>query len=184
MFILSCIGVIVVLEVKSKFKNSNGQLYTKRIFFETCGVINDRDCVLYTLKDQDHEWEGNTYISLYKRYLELEDITEFQFANEYFDSYEHFRLLCQLEWFLDHVTRWRRELRLKLKNRLYDALKARAASSTDKNAFEAIKLLLTEVDPPQRSGRGRPAKEEINKAVKEIAREEQSLADDHKRVFA
>jgi hypothetical protein len=168
----------------NKFKNSNGQLYTKRLFFETTTLINDRDSAIYTLKDEDHVSDGKTYLSLYKRYLDLEDVTEFTFANQFFDSYEHFRILTQAEWFLDHVKRWRRELQLKLKNRLYDALKARASDPTDKNSFESVKLLINLLDPPQRSSRGRPKKDEIAMAVKEIAKEEQSLADDHKRVFA
>ena len=166
------------------FKNPNNQLYTKRLFFEMSGLINDKSESLYTLKDEDYTVDGVTYISLYKRYLDLEDISEFQFANTYFDSYEHFRIIAATEWFLEHLQRWRRELSLKLKSRLYASLIARAGSSTDKNSFEALKMLLVALDPPKPSTRGRPAKEEVARAVKEIAREESLLADDHKRVFA
>jgi hypothetical protein len=170
--------------LSNKFKNSNGQLYTKRLFFETTGLANDRDTVLYTLKDEDHTVEDKVYVSLYKRYLDLEDLTEFTFANTYFDSYEHFRILCQAEWFLDHVQRWRRELQLKLKGRAYEALKARMYDTTDKNSFEATKMLISLLTPQEKSRRGRPDKEEIAKAVKDIAKEDQTLAEDHRRVFA
>ena len=56
--------------------------------------------------------------------------------------------------------------------------------TTDKNSFEATKILISLLDPPDRTKRGRPDKKEIAKAVKEIAQEESSLADDHKRIFA
>ena len=45
-------------------------------------------------------------------------------------------------------------------------------------------MLLSLLDPPDKTKRGRPDKKEIAKAVKEIAQEESSLADDHKRIFA
>lgn len=168
------------------FKNSNGQLYTKRLFFETSSGLNDKATVVYTLKDEDYTVDGVTYISLYKRYLDMEDLTEFDFASKYFDSYEHFRILCQAEWFFEHVTRWRNELRLKLKAQALNRLKGVAVESANKNYFEANKLLLNHLsegdkDKPKR---GRPSKAEVAQAVKEIAKEDMALADDHKRIFA
>lgn len=170
--------------MENRFKNASGQLYTKRLFYETSPGVNDRSSVLYTLKDQDHTVEGKTYISLYKRYLELEDVTEFNFANQYLDSYEHFRLLCDTEWFKDHIARWRTELQLKLRSRVLERIREIASDSTSKNSFEANKLLLSELTPKSKPTRGRPGKSEIAQAVKEIAREDMSLADDHKRIFA
>lgn len=169
---------------QSPFKNSNGQLYTKRLFYETTTLINDRSSAIYTLKDQDHHADGRVYTSLYQAYLDMEDLTEYRFANRFFDSYEHLRLLNQAEWFSEHITRWRRELRLKLQSRAYDALLGLMKDGTSRNSFEATKLVLALLDPTEKARRGRPDKHEINKVVKEIAREEQSLADDHSRVFA
>lgn len=148
--------------------------------------VNDKSTALYTLKDDDYTVEGKTYISLYRRYLQMEDLTEFDFATAYFDSYEHFRIMCQSDWFNEHVTRWRNELKLKLKAKALRNLKALASNEEAKNYFEANKLLLTHLndeDKPKK-GRGRPSKDEVAHAVKEIAREEYSLAEDHKRIFA
>jgi hypothetical protein len=123
-------------------------------------------------------------VSLYQKYLDLEDLTEFRFANQYFDSYEHFKILCESEWFKDHITRWREELRLKLRARVLDRITEIALDGTSKNSFEANKLLLSELANKTPSGRGRPNKTEVAKAVKEIAKEEYALNDDHKRIFA
>lgn len=167
------------------FKNSNGQLYTKRLFYETTFGLNDRSSVIYTLKDEDYTVDGFTYISLYKKYLEMEDLTEFDFATAYFDSYEHFRILCQAEWFFDHVKRWRRELALKLKAKVLHNIKATSQDPQNKNYFEANKLILSHLsEEKEKPKRGRPGKAEIDRAVKERADEELALADDHKRVFA
>lgn len=168
------------------FKNSNGQLYTKRLFYETSGGLNDKSTVIYTLKDSDYTVDGVTYLSLYQRYLDMEDLTEFDFASTFFDSYEHFRILCQAEWFFEHVTRWRNELKLKLKAKALHRLKAVSSDTQNKNYFEANKLILSHLsegdkDKPKR---GRPNKEELAKAVKEVAKEDATLADDHKRIFA
>jgi len=172
------------------FKNSNNQLYTKRLFFEMCPLVNDKSTCIYTLKDFDHSYNGETYISLYQRYLDLEDTLEFDFANQYFESYEHFKILCQCEWFKPHIYRWRNELRLKLRSRAVQAIKSVSTNPQDKNYFEANKLILNgnlDLQDGKKSkgpGRGRPSNDEIALAVKEIAKEDQSLADDHNRVFS
>lgn len=168
------------------FKNSNGQLYTKGLFFETSYGLNDKSTVIYTLKDEDYTVDGVTYLSLYKRYLAMEDLTEFDFASTFFDSYEHFRILCQAEWFYAHVSRWRRELKLKLKARVLNNISKAAQDLNNKNYFEANKLVLTHLSEldKDKAKRGRPSKEEVELKVKELAKEDQSITDDHKRIFA
>lgn len=168
------------------FKNSNGQLYTKRLFFETSGDVNDKSFTLYTLKDEDYTVDGKTYISLYKRYLELEDLTEFDFATLYFDSYEHFKILCQANWFFEHVLRWRNELRLKIKAKVLKKLRSTSDDIQNKNYFEANKLLLNHLSEADKNKtkRGRPSKEEIAHNLKQTAKEDEMTTDDHKRIFA
>ncbi len=170
--------------MESRFKNANGQLYTKRLFYETAIGVNDKSSILYTLKDNDHTIGEDTFVSLYKRYLSMEDLTEFHFANTYFDSYEHFKLLCACEWFKDHIARWREELRLKLRAKVLERVSEIARDRTSKNSFEANKLLLAELTPKKSNSRGRPSKSEVAQAVKEIAKEDSALSDDHKRIFA
>lgn len=138
--------------------------------------------VLYTLKDADHQVGDEVYLSLYKRYLALEDVTEYVFANLYFDSHEHWVLVSETEWMRPHVTRWRIELELQLKSKAMELLKEIAQDTGHKNRFEAIKILMTSgwKDKPKA---GRPDKDSIRKEAKQIAEEEAALSDDYKRIM-
>ena len=49
-----------------------------------------------------------------KRYLELSDPTEYKIAYEMFENFEHWQLMCNLNWFKAEVDAWRAELAVKL----------------------------------------------------------------------
>jgi hypothetical protein len=142
---------------------------------------NDRSMVLYTLKDDDHQVGEELYVSLYKRYLALEDVTEYTFANTYFDSFEHWTLLSETEWMKPHVARWRKELELQLKARAMEQLKEIAKDKGNKNSFEAIKILMNAGWKDKRNA-GRPDKKEVDKQIKQIAEEESALNNDYLRI--
>lgn len=168
------------------FKNPSGQLYTRRLFYELATDVNDRSMTIYTLKDDDHlAQDGETYLSLYARYLDLADPTEFIFANTYFASYEHWRMICETEWFKAHVERYRRELELKLKSKYLVQVQRVAEDPQHKNSFEALKYLLStgwKEKAKDKPTRGRPSKNEIAQHVHEIAKEDRSLKEDWTRI--
>lgn len=143
---------------------------------------NDRSMVLYTLKDEDHQVGDEVYVSLYKRYLALEDVTEYTFANTYFDSHEHWTMVAETEWMKPLVSRWRKELELKLKARAMEQLKLISEDEGHKNRFEAIKILLASGWKEKKTGAGRPDKDSIDKKAKEIAQEEANLQQDYLRI--
>lgn len=165
-----------------KFRNSSNGRYLKGLFYETTGA--DKASVSYTLKDWDHVVGDEVYPSLYKLYLESEDLTEYTFANTHLDGWEHWEMLTACNWFKPYVSRWRKELSLLIKARSLSRLKAEAASSS-KNAFLANKYLIekgwVETDEPK-SGRGRPSKDEVKAAAHEIAIVERRLDEDYERL--
>ena len=59
--------------------SSDGRPITQSLFLE----IGYTEHAVYTLKDDDYEYNGKVYPSLKKAYLELEDTTEYDFANQY-----------------------------------------------------------------------------------------------------
>ena len=61
-----------------KMVDKMGKYRTQSLFLE----IGYGDDAIFTLKDQDHVHDGKTYLSLRKMYLEFNDPTEYQFANE------------------------------------------------------------------------------------------------------
>jgi hypothetical protein len=163
---------------RSKFRTTSNTRYLKGLFYEQ--TLSDKSSVVYTLKDWDHLG----YPSLYRLFMELEDLTEYEFSNKYLDGWEHWDMLCRCEWFKPYVERWRKELSLKIQGEALKALRAEASSSS-RNAFAANKFLVDRgwVDKTEKTNnRGRPSKEEIKKAADEIAFHERRIEDDFTRL--
>ncbi len=165
----------------SKFKTAQGRRLTKGLFFET--TLADKSTVLYTLKEEDHEG----YPSLKKLYLEVEDPTEYKFATSYLSGYSHWEELCKCEWFIPHLELWRKELELKIKSKALYQIREEAENDLSKSKFTANKFLLEGGWKPKetetKSRRGRPSKQEITDAAKEIAENKDMLDQAFERVI-
>ena len=132
----------------------------------------------YTI--QDYDIEG--YKSLYKIYMDMEDPTEFEFANACFGSYEQWTTLCSLTIFKPIVERWRKELALKLQARALRMM-VEEAESGSRNAFSANKFLVEKGWVPKELGkRGRPSKEEIAKQANISSEEMDKITADYDRL--
>lgn len=159
------------------FKNSNGTHYLQGLFFEK--AVN-KNSIIYTLKNEDHLG----YTSLYRLYMECEDLTEWSFAIAYMDSWEHWEKLCECEWFKPYLNRWRKELQLKLAS---DALKTMVhiAAGSSREAYGANKYILDNgyfKKTPKEDTRGRPSKEEVKGKLKEESEFNKELQEDMKRL--
>lgn len=96
----------------NKFKSNNGSLLFKPLFLEF-SRDEERDRVLYTIKDEDVSPQIK---SLKKLYLEQEDLSEYTFASLYFNDYNHWERLTKFYWFAPVVDKWRRELEVKIRS--------------------------------------------------------------------
>jgi hypothetical protein len=165
---------------KARFRSETNSRYTRGLFYET--TLADKSTVVYTLKDQDHLG----YPSLYRLYMETGDPTEWRFAQEHLDGWDHWELLCGSTWFKPYVERWRKELDLKLASEaLHRILKESKTNSRE--GFAANKYILEKGWQPKGEGttkRGRPSKEQITKEAARIADEEARLNDDFNRVLS
>lgn len=166
----------------NKFRAANNNLLLKGLFFET-NVLN-REQVLYTLKDWDHTVDGKVYPSLYLKYMECNDPSEYSFAIQWLDGFVHWEALCECTWFKEYLARWRKELETRMKSQALARIMAESKSSS-KNAFVANKYLLEKGWEPRegsKTNRGRPSKEEVKQAATEIARTNNSVLEDFKRI--
>lgn len=160
----------------SPFRASNGARYLEGLFYEKARTENKSSCV-YTLKDQDHLG----FPSLYRLYMECEDLTEWEFAQAHLDGWEHWQMLCACKWFAPLVERWRKELELKIRARALRAVKEEALDG--RNAYYANKLLLEAGwKDKEEKARGRPSKEEIKKEAEKQAEVDKRLQEDMERV--
>ena len=161
---------------RSKFRR-NGTLVTKGLFLEN--YTPDRENVLYTFKKEDH----GQYRSLYKLYMASEDLIEYDFANAYFESWEHWQSIVNALWMKEHISKWRSELEIKLKSLAVKEM-VKEAMLGGKNAFQALKWIIDKgwIERTQIHGRGRPTKDEIRKAAMDAAFSDNQIQDDLKRL--
>lgn len=96
------------------------------------------DKAVFTLKDDDHEYEGNTYPSLKRLFLEMEDPTEYEFANKYLLGWSHWKRMNENKALKKHFEEWREELELRLRAQ---GIRAIIDQSCDDKGFQAAKYL-------------------------------------------
>jgi hypothetical protein len=167
------------MTVKNKFRHPNtNNRYYKALFFEETGA--DKSTVVYTLKDVDHEG----FPSLYRLYMELDDPTEWEVANQLMDGWEHWENLCTCTWFKPIVERWRKEVELRMKSKALHRIRSEAKTAS-REAFAANKYILEKGWEPKegsKSNRGRPTKDEIKRAADDLAKASNQLSDDYHRL--
>src|SRR6478736_943321 len=98
---------------KSQFLDTTGRPLTQSLFLE----LGYSDYAVYTLKDQDHTYKGRVYPSLKRIYLEMEDVTEYDFVNEHLLNWSHWLRLYENKQITPHIDEWRLELEYKLRSR-------------------------------------------------------------------
>lgn len=164
-----------------------GKFVTKSLFFEQV-FSTVKPHTIYTLKDEDivreiQEEEGGpfkevSFPSLYKLYMSIDDPTEWKFANECFHGWEHWELTSNSNFMKPYIERWRKELDLRTRSNALARIKSEA-KSTSKEALAAAKYLIARgwEDKPS-NGRGRPSKDDINRAANEIALNDKQLLED------
>lgn len=136
----------------SIFKALNGNLLFKPLILEF-SRDEDRDRVLYTLKDED---VSPTIRSLKRLYMEQDDISEYTFATLYFYNFDHWERLTHLYWFTPFITKWRRELEVKIRSKALSKLVE--ISKGDSNQAAAVNKYLLEGKWKDKQGNIKPKK--------------------------
>jgi len=158
---------------KKAFLDSAGKPLTQSIFLEVGYTAQ----AVYTLKEDDHYYEGKLYPSLKKLYIEMADVTEYEFANTYLLGWKHWKRICENKLLRAHIDEWREELELKMRSKgVKEAIKA-----AELGGFQAAKWLADR--GWSNKGAGRPSKEEIEREKKFQARVSDEYGADVVRLF-
>lgn len=160
---------------RPNFKNKNGVYLIKELFYETA---TNKDNVLFTLKTEEY----NGYPSLYRLYLEADDVTEYRFATEHLGGWEHWEIMAESPFLKPYVIKWRRELEIKQKSEALAKIVSTSKSST-KEAFQAAKYVADNWNGPSPK-RGRPSKDEIKMRTNEILSDKRRVEEDFARLTA
>jgi len=161
---------------KRIFRTNNNQYLQKDLFQETS---SKPELVLYCLARENTE-----YPSLYKFYIAMEDFTEFEFANKYFESYQHWKEITNSAWFMPYIAEWREELELKIKARNLRSLIEKSESDVGVAKFLLGKKWVDDAQShnPGVNLRGRPSKEEIKGHLRLITMNEKKIEEDIERM--
>lgn len=162
----------LVLPDKKDMLDSTGRPLTQGLFLET--IYSPFS--IYTLKDDHYEYNGKIYPSIKRLYLEMEDPTEYLFANTYLLGIKHFLRIYDNKLMRPHIDEWRFELELKLRAKGVKKM----LEAANKGSQGAAKWL-TERGWSDRPA-GRPSKEEIDKEKKIMQHIEDEYSDDYKRL--
>lgn len=136
---------------KSKFRDTQGKLITQSLFLE---IGYDTSFAVYTLKEEDYEYNGVLYPSLKQLYLDTEDPTEYSFAKTYLYSWNHWKRLNDNKVLKPHFDEWRDELEYKLRSQAIRDIMQMSMAET--GGFQAAKWLADR--GWDKRGAGRPSK--------------------------
>ena len=167
-------------EVFETFKDAQGRFRTQSLFCET---PHDSYPAYFTLKKYDHIKDGKKYISLYLKYMEIADPTEYQVATRLFGSWDHWQALTRSKWFGEHLTGWREELKVKLESdRYYEMQGVATQDKGSAQAVQATKWLADRYGDKATAKRGRPSKAEKAKHLAKLKDETAELNEDIARL--
>lgn len=138
---------------KELFLDNMGKPLTQSLFLE----VGYSDFSVFTLKDDDYLYKGKTMISLKKKFLEMADPTEYEFATTYLLGWSHWKRMNENKVLRKHFDEWREELEYKMRCRGVKAIIDGAAQGN----FQAAKFL---VDKGwDKRAAGRPSKAEVER---------------------
>lgn len=155
---------------------------TKGLFYETT-LPDERPefGTSWTLKEKDLVAGDKTYRSMKRVYLDMEDVTEYDFAMATLGSYKHWERLVESPIIRKHIDQWRKELNLKLKARAMKAI-INAATVDEKSSFQAMKYLADNEYLDKKAKRGRPSKEEVSAELRREVEINKTFKDDAERI--
>lgn len=161
------------LPSKDKMVDSMNRPITQSLFLE----IGYTDTALYTLKDDDFEYNGRQLPSIKKLYMDIADPTEYEFATTCLLGWQHWQRICENKALRKHIDEWRDELEVMLRSRGVKAAIAQATSGS----YQAAKWLADRGWDTR--GAGRPTKADVDREVKIQAAMKNEYSDDVVRLF-
>jgi hypothetical protein len=151
-----------------KWKGKASRYLTEALFLERSYM--DTKSAIYTLSVWDKTSDGKHYQSLHKLYVEMEDLSEYEFANKYFANYTHWSTLRAAEWFKPYYDKMREELIVRLQAKAY---KSMLEQVKDGSASQTTLKYLADREFLPKGDVGRPSsKKKRNEAARELLDED------------
>lgn len=139
---------------KDQLRDTRGYPLTQALFLE----VMYSDYAIFTMSDEDKEYNGKTMYSLRKLYLEIGDPTEYQFAKTCLLGWDHWQRMLENKRIREEVDKWRAELEVSL---LSEGVHSIVESAANGN-FQSAKWL-AERSWKEKRGAGRPSKQDADR---------------------
>lgn len=158
---------------KTGFKDKMGRFITQGLFID---FRYDETYAKYTLEDEDKEYRGNMYPSLKRLFLEMEDPTQYKFANAYLYNWDHWLLIKNNKELYKYIERWEQELEVRIRAKGVSEIIKLSGNGN----FNAAKWV---ADGSWETKRGRPSKAEKESERKMRERAAAEANEESARVF-
>lgn len=162
----------------ASLKDSMGRPRTQSLFVE---MKHDKYPAPFTLKPYDHRGR----MSMYRKYMEIGDPTEYSQAIGLLGSWKHWNTLCASEWFKPYITEWRNELKTKFESDRYrEMIKVAETCKGTPQGIQATKWLAERysTDAATKPKRGRPSKAEKKAHLAQETAEDKQLLEEAERL--
>lgn len=128
----------------------------------------------FTLKPYDHKGR----LSMYLKYMEYGDPTEYSFALGCLGSWKHWETLSSAQWFKPYVEEWRKELQQKM---AYERFKE-MHEAANKGDLRGTKWLDDKYGLKPAPKRGRPSNAEKKAHLKAVGEEQDLIKEEAARL--
>jgi hypothetical protein len=149
-------------EKKNKFKGSGHKWLTEGLFLESS---QPNENALYSLQPWDKRSNGKFYQSIHKLYVEMEDIAEWNFANTYFDGYQHWLVIKGRPFFKEYYAKMVEELNAKLSGKSLQTMLDQVAEGS---ASQATLKYLADKDYLKKAPVGKPKRTKQSKTQGDV----------------
>ena len=160
----------------ASLKDSMGRFRTQSLFYEHRSPKYPSP---FTLKDKEHKGR----MSMYQKYMEIGDPTEYRQALALLGSWRHWQVLTSSEWFAPFVERWRAELKTKFESDRWEEMAdvERTHKGTPQGVA-ATKWLAQRYNTDPTAKRGRPSKAERKRNLNQESKEDKLLIEEAERL--
>jgi hypothetical protein len=168
--------------MSNRFKSSTGKYYSRQLFYEEWLDLPIEKRVSQPFFTLYKDKPG--YINFGSAYVRLRDPTGYKVAMELLDGdYTLWTVLMGCRWFLAAKEVWDRELDAVLQSEAMEHIRTLMAEGMPAQRLAAAKYIANkEYRREKTASKGRPKREDIDRAAKDLAMTEKDLEDDFKRI--
>jgi hypothetical protein len=170
------------MKIDSPFKNKNGGYYTRQLFYEENTQFKIENRVIKPMFTLHKDREG--LINVGRVYVEECDPTGYKVAQRILDGdFTLWTVLMSCRWFVSAKEVWDRELDAQLVSEGLAEIRELAKNGMPAQKLAASKYLANkEYRKDHTANKGRPKREDIDRAAKDLAIREEDIAADLRRI--